>query len=865
MVCVLLIIITYLLSKLGLPINDELNDRINSLSFTYNHILELLYVRKTRLQDSRQLLQFYQNVDDELDWMKEKEQSLSLSDLSKATDYTMVFHKLHSHQALEAEVHNHEATLRNIIDNGNELSSKKDYAADTILSKIDELENTWDDLYDVIAKRKDRIEEMMSMQQFLSEADYLEGQISLLTGLLSHDQNRIDEESIDSILKNHANLELEVENCKEQLQLLNDLSCDLNPNDQLFETAIERKAVITQKYEVLVTEVSNRHDRLLALQALFRYLNEIEIVSSWIGDKEAVLASFEAPTELIEAEMILQRFKGFERDIIAYQDRFDNVINTGNELINRNTDGTDEIVNAQTKLKDQWMRLLMLNDQKKDQLAMLLILLQLLYEIDEVKNWIADKGTGLNDFSYTIDPAAVLQMQRQLNAIERETPAIEERIADLESKRDDLAEEQPDQLENVNEKLDDLYQVWDDIQNLAQNQLSTVGKCSNVQRLTFDMEDLQEWLKIHLAKLNLGNEVLNTLPEVEKQLNDHNELLDEYANRKLIFDRINEIAPMHFTDDTVGKRLKQRLEEINCDWNELGSLCNKRKAFLVQNQQYLIFQRDCKYIEGLLHKQDQFLAEAMNELGIAGNTQQENIDDQCVETSKENLSSLPDLLDLAARQKDYSRGLENGIQRVAQVSQLVKFVLADDHYAKAKLTERTTVLSDRVEQNRQLFAEVAIRLDKTIQLQNFYQRCNELIDWINEKLSIASGDSNVDPAYVSRLLQKHRTFETELVATKAELNAITELGEHIIQDQPESQVPVDNHLTDVHNRWRMLMDACSTRSKLLNDRYNEIQFIRIIDDLQDWMSSAELTLANTDSGKDLASCNTSMAKLTVLF
>ena len=104
---------------------------------------------------------FYQNVDDELDWMKEKEQSLSLSDLSKATDYTMVFHKLHSHQALEAEVHNHEATLRNIIDNGNELSSKKDYAADTILSKIDELENTWDDLYDVIAKRKDRIEEMM--------------------------------------------------------------------------------------------------------------------------------------------------------------------------------------------------------------------------------------------------------------------------------------------------------------------------------------------------------------------------------------------------------------------------------------------------------------------------------------------------------------------------------------------------------------------------------------------------------------------------------------------------------------------------------------------------------------------------------
>lgn len=818
------------------------------------------------MQDSRQLLQFYQNVDDELDWIKEKEQSLSLSDLSKATDYTVVFHKMHSQQALEAEVNNHEATLRNIIENGHELSTKSDYATDTVLSKIDELENTWDDLYDVIGKRKDRIAEMMSMQQFLSEADFLEGQISLHTGLLSHDQNRIDEESIDSILKHHANLELEVENCKEQLELLNDLSCDLNPNDQLFETAIERKTVINEKYEVLVTEVGNRHDRLLAMQALFKYLSEIEVISSWIGDKEAILSSFEAPTELIEAQMMLQRFKGFEKDIVGYQDRLDNVINTGDELINQNTDSSDEIVNAQTKLKDGWIRLLMLNDQKKDQLAMLLILLQLLCEIDEVKNWIADKGAGLNDFSYTVDPAAVLQMQRQLNAIERDSPAIEERIADLEAKRDDLAEEQPDKEELVNEKLDELYQVWDDIQSLAQNQLSTIGKCSNVQKLIFDMEDLQEWLKFHLAKLNLGNDVLNTLPEVEKQLNDHNELLDEFANRKLVLDRINDIAPMHFTDDTVGRRLQQRLEEINHDWNDLASLCNKRKAFLVQNQQYLIFQRDCKYIEGLLHKQDQFLAEAMTELGGAYDSRKpENIDDPCVEASQENLLSLPDLLDLAARQKDYSRGLENGIQKVAQVGQLVKFILADDHYAKPKLMERTATLSDRVEQNRLLFADVATRLDKTIKLQNFYQRCNELIDWINEKLSIASGDIVVDPAYVSRLLQKHRTFEAELVATKKELDAINELGECIIQDQPESRQQVDNHLADVHDRWCKLMNACSTRSKLLNDRYNEIQFIRIIDDLQDWMSAAELALTNTESGKDLASCNAAMAKLTVRF
>ncbi|EDV20211.1 uncharacterized protein TRIADDRAFT_32391 [Trichoplax adhaerens] len=824
------------------PMNDLLKERINSLSRLYDQISELLYIRKTRLEDSRQLLQFYQNVDDELDWMKGKNQSLSLTDLTKATDCSYVIHKLRSHQALEAEVNNNETLLRNIIDTGNQLSKNNNYDSSMILSKINNLASAWNNLVDSMSKRKDRIAEILSMQQFLSEADYLEGQISLHTGLLSVDQNRIDEDNIDSLLKHHANLEFEVENYKDQLHLLDNMADDLNPNDQSFEMALGKKAVITEKYQVLMAEVGYRREKLIAQQSLFRYLSEIDIVFSWIGDKEAVLFSFEPPTNLIEAELILQKFKGIERDIVTYQDRYNNTLKAGNDLAVQITDGNDEIANAQGELNEKWIRLLELHGLKKEELSKLLILLRLFYEVDEVKNWIADKGTGLSSCSYTTDPAAVLQMQRQINVIERETPAIEERIEDVESKRDALAEEQPDKLEIVNDKLDSLYEVWDDLRNLVRNQIATIGECSNIQKLMFDVEDLEDWLKFQLGQLSLETDGLNSLPDVEKLQAEHNELLEEFTNRKIILDRINSTAPMHYTGDAAGRRLEQRVEDINHDWNDLDSLCHKRKVLLQQIQQYLIFQRDCKYIEGILQKQDVFLAEVMTELGTSNKSanQLKNKDDQ------------------------HLKRLDSCIQRVAQADQFAKLSVDDDHYAKESLMSKAATLSERVERNRGLFTEIAFRLDKAVHLQSFYQRCNELIDWINEKFNIISGDIVTDQAYISRLLQKHRTFEAELAATRDQKNVVNELGKSLVQDQPDARPEVEIHLTDIEDRWITLMDACSTRSQLLTDRYNEVQFIRIIDNLQAWMSDAENTLANMETCKDLASCNKSMTKLTSL-
>jgi spectrin beta len=100
-------------------------DRMSHLEAAYEELLQLAAERRSRLEDSRKMWQFYWDMADEEGWIKEKEQLMSSPDLGH--DLTTVHLLLTKHKVgLFHEIMTTEASSQGFLfDDGQPLNLKK--------------------------------------------------------------------------------------------------------------------------------------------------------------------------------------------------------------------------------------------------------------------------------------------------------------------------------------------------------------------------------------------------------------------------------------------------------------------------------------------------------------------------------------------------------------------------------------------------------------------------------------------------------------------------------------------------------------------------------------------------------------------
>lgn len=93
-------------------------ERVQTLEDAYAELVRLAVERRSRLEEFRQLWQFYWDMAEEENWIKEMEQIVSQGDIGH--DLTTINLLLSKHKALETEIHPHEAPLNQSIAAGEE-------------------------------------------------------------------------------------------------------------------------------------------------------------------------------------------------------------------------------------------------------------------------------------------------------------------------------------------------------------------------------------------------------------------------------------------------------------------------------------------------------------------------------------------------------------------------------------------------------------------------------------------------------------------------------------------------------------------------------------------------------------------------
>ena len=128
----------------------------------YHSLQEPMQIRKENLEDSLLLHQFIRDVDEELEWLEDKEPTATSEDLGNSL--TTVQNLQKKHQALEAELTSREPVISALAARAQQMSRSNHFAAGDVEKRMQELHKNFEKIKDLASVRKLRLLDAVESQ-----------------------------------------------------------------------------------------------------------------------------------------------------------------------------------------------------------------------------------------------------------------------------------------------------------------------------------------------------------------------------------------------------------------------------------------------------------------------------------------------------------------------------------------------------------------------------------------------------------------------------------------------------------------------------------------------------------------------------
>ncbi len=183
---------------------------------------------------------------------------------------------------------------------------------------------------------------------------------------------------------------------------------------------------------------------------------------------------------------------------------------------------------------------------------------------------------------------------------------------------------------------------------------------------------------------------------------------------------------------------------------------------------------------------------------------------------KESLSAVEVLL---RKHETFEKTVTAQLSRIDDLEKFAVEILADHHYNSAGIQGKLQSVCGRRDKLKESSASRRKRLNDSKQLQLFLRNMYEVEGWLMQKQQITMDENYRDPTNLQGKIQKHTAFESELVANKNRLNAVTSEGESLISGGHFAAMEIRARLDKLETDWRKLQEASALKRERLNDAY----------------------------------------------
>ncbi|XP_014210997.1 spectrin alpha chain isoform X2 [Copidosoma floridanum] len=898
---------------------DNIKLKQQQLHSRYAGLERPMLARKQRLLDSLRLQQLIRDVEDEEAWIREKEPVAGST--NRGRDLIGVQNLQKKHQAVLAEINNHEGRVAAVCAAGSRMLEEGHFAAEEISQRLAGLDERWGQLKDKARQRKQDLDDSLQAHQYFADANEAESWMKEKRPIVTNADYGKDEDSSEALLKKHEALLSDLEAFARTIAALGEqaANCRQQEAPQVDLAGKECVLALYDYTEKSPREVSmKKGDSLTLLNSSNKDWWKVEVNDRQGFVPAAYVKRIEPEAGLSASQQELAREQG-------------------------------SIKARQAQIEAQYEELLRLAHDRQNKLNETAKAYVLVREAADLASWIKDKENHAQVQDVGEDLEQVEVMQKKFDDFRADLKANEVRLAEMNEIAVQLMSlGQTEAALKIQTQIQELNDKWTSLQTLTAERASQLGSAHEVQRFHRDVDETKDWIREKDAALNnddLGKDLRSVQALQRKHeglerdlaaLGDKIKQLDETANRL-----------MQSHPDTADQTYAKQ-KEINEEWTQLTAKANSRKEKLLDSydlQRFLSDYRDLMAwinsmmglvaseelasdvtgAEALLERHQEHrmeidaragtfqafelfgqqllqsnhyasveiqeklesMSEARQELEKAWIQRRMQLDQNLelqlfcrdCEQAENWMSAREAFLSssgsedggletgdnveaLIKKHEDFDKAINAHEEKIAALQTLADQLIAAEHYAARPIDDRRCQVLDRWRHLKDALIEKRSRLGESQTLQQFSRDADEMENWIAEKLQLATEENYKDPANIQSKHQKHQAFEAELAANADRIQSVLAMGGNLIDKHQcaGSEEAVQKRLASIADQWEYLTQKTTEKSLKLKEANKQRTYIAAVKDLDFWLGEVESLLTSEDAGKDLASVQNLMKK-----
>ncbi|XP_015748733.1 PREDICTED: spectrin beta chain, non-erythrocytic 1-like [Acropora digitifera] len=870
--------------------SERIQSRKDLILQLWEQLLELLKSRRSRLEKSMKL-----QVKNRMSLLSEDygKHLLGVEDL------------LQKHSLVEADIAAQADRVQSVNEQADvflHMDNEEDgYKPDEnqIRDHQAELEGAYNELLQLAAARRARLDESHKLQSFYRDAEEEEMWVSEKAHSLQSTDYGHDLNSAMILLNKHEAVERELGKRDNHTQTVMKSGQDLLDSGHYSSDTIEsRMSNIQNKWAGLHDVTGYRKRKIQENHLLQQFIADYNDTMSWLDMMERIVANDDLGYDEASTETLLKKHKIVEEDIENYASVIKGLHDQVDELGDEDKTSPD-VVDRCYNVDTRYNNLLQHASQRRHKLQDALSLHQLNRDAYIVDSWINEKEDRL-EAALTVEKSMDLEecqiIEQRFEGFQQELNANEKRVGVVNDLGGQLLDKGHINSDEIKDTIDGLNTKWANLRNAADVKKAKLDKALRLQHFHADIHETKLWITEKSSLLLSVEEVTNkkdlaTVMILQRRLNsiqrdlgpledkvtklesDADQLCSEYhgePEEPIIRDKMDVVSHawvdlkdnVKQRDDALAESGELQRFVIDLDdfqmWDEIDSREPDFKQLMLSGPKWVQDESDLQQqslkeqldnletgwndVHILWDNRKKMLIQALNhQLFIRDSKQCEAIlgQQELFLSKEENGATVEAVMELIKKHEEFEKRMNANDDKINQMMHFAQRLNDENHYASDKIMEKAHSIDKRRIDNHDKMAAALKRLRDALQLQQFIQDSE---DYVLETLYLSNIQGKV---------KKHKTFEAEIQANKERLDNIYESGNNIAEEKPENRPEIDDRLEKLNIKWKELSDASKQKGTKLGDAQKQEEFNSGVKNIQEWFTEIEQTAVVHEKAVDL--------------
>ncbi|XP_061481708.1 spectrin beta chain, non-erythrocytic 1 isoform X1 [Rhineura floridana] len=788
----------------------------------WEYLLELLRARRQRLEMNLGLQKIFQEMLYIMDWMDEMKVLLLSQDYGK--HLLGVEDLLQKHALVEADISIQAERVRAVNASAQKFATDgegyKPCDPQVIRDRVAHMEFCYQELCQLSAERRARLEESRRLWKFFWEMAEEEGWIREKEQILSSDDYGKDLTSVVRLLSKHKAFEDEMSGRSSHFQQAIREGEDMIAEDHFGSEKIRERITDIQNQWANLEQLSAiRKKRLEEASLLHQFQADADDIDAWMLDILKIVSSNDVGHDEYSTQSLVKKHKDVAEEIASYRSIMDSLHEQARALPQEHAESTD-VQSRLSGMEERYKEVAELTRLRKQALQDTLALYKMFSEADACELWIDEREQWLNNTEIPEKLEDLEVIQHRFESLEPEMNNQASRVAVVNQIARQLIHNGHPSEKEIKAQQDKLNTRWSQFRELVDIKKDALISALSIQNYHLECNETKSWIrektKVIESTQELGNDLAGVIALQRKLTGMERDLV---AIEAKLSDLQKEAEKLEAEHPDQARAILSRLAEINDVWEEMKTTLKNREESLGEASKLQQFLRDLDDFQSWLSRTQTAIAS---------------------EDMPNTLTEAEKLLTQHENIKNEINNYEEDYQKMRDMGEMVTQGQTDAQYMF--LHQRLQALDTGWNELHKMWENRQNLLSQSHAYQLFLRDTKQAEAFLNnQEYVLAHTEMPTTLEGAEAAIKKQEDFMTTMDANDEKINAVVETGRRLVSDSNINSDKIQEKVDSIDDRHKKNREVASELLMRLKDNRDLQKFLQDCQELSLWINEKMLT------------------------